>query len=141
MNIIPGVGPTLISMIIFVVNYFIIKKLFVTPYLQIENKRHELTKGLKEKAEVMQAQASQSMDSLEKKLKEVSAETKAYTNEKRQEAQDQANLLIGNTKSKALEEIKAARANVTKILEAERNKIVEKTGPLVDGIYKDILKV
>ncbi len=141
MKIIPDLWITLISLSIFLVNYFIIKKLYVAPYLKLQDKRHELTEGLKEKADVMQAQASKSMDVLEKKLKQVAAESKTYSSKKRKEAQEQANQLINSTKQNALSEIKAARENVSKIFAVEKNKIIEKTDPLVEGIYKNILKV
>ena len=141
MKIIPELWPTLISAIIFLINLFIIKKLYVGPYLELNEKRHELTEGLKEKAKTMQAQATQSMDALEKKLKEVSAETKIFTNEKRAQAQQQANNLVNDTKQKAVQDIQAARANVKKLLVAEKAKIIEKTTPLVDSIYKNVLNV
>ena len=141
MKIIPELWPTLISAIIFLINLFIIKKLYVGPYLSLNEKRHELTEGLKEKAETMQAQAVQSMDALEKKLKEVSAETKVFTDEKRKLAQEQANDLVNETKQKAVQDIKAARENVKKLLVAEKAKILEKTTPLVEGVYKNVMNI
>ena len=141
MKIIPELWPTLISAIIFLINLFIIKKLYVGPYLALNEKRHELTEGLKEKAETMQAQATQSMDALEKKLKEVTAETKVFTNEKRKQAQEQANSLVNETKQKAVQDIKAARENVKKLLVAEKAKIIEKTTPLVESVYKNVMNV
>lgn len=139
LNLIPNPPVLAVQAGIFLVNYVVIKKLFVEPYLSVRDKRERLTVGNKEeatkaigKAEVLAAEINVAISNAADGAKKERDRSRAVATEKRA-------AIVSAAEAEARSAVESIEKQIQADLRAERLKIPAVIQALSKQVYDQAL--
>jgi len=136
-NLFLGAVPTIILVLLF---YFFMRWAFFGPVMKAMAERRARIDGARAEAAAAEAGAKQEMDSYHEALRKARAEIYAEQEAARQEALDNRAKLLKAMRTRAQEEVNAAKRRIAAELEAARAEIERSTPELAGQIAQAILR-
>jgi len=136
-NLFLGAVPTIILVLLF---YFFMRWAFFGPVMKAMAERRGRIDGARAEAAAAEAGAKQEMDSYHEALRKARAEIYAEQEAARQEALDNRAKLLKAMRTRAQEEVNAAKRRIAAELEAARAEIERSTPELAGQIAQAILR-
>ena len=136
-NLFLGAVPTIILVLLF---YFFMRWAFFGPVMKAMAERRARIDGARAEAAAAEAGAKQEMDSYHEALRKARVEIYAEQEAARQEALDNRAKLLKAMRTRAQEEVNAAKKRIASELEAARAEIERSTPELAGQIAQAILR-
>jgi len=131
-----GAAPTVIVVLLF---YFFMRWAFFGPLMKAVAERNKLIEGARAEAAAAEAGAKQELDSYHDALRKARAEMYAAQEAARQEALDNRAKLLKAMRSRAQEDVNAAKKRIAAELESARTEVERSTPELASQIAQAIL--
>jgi F-type H+-transporting ATPase subunit b len=131
-----GAVPTVIVVLLF---YFFMRWAFFSPVMKAIAERNRLIEGARAEATAAEAGAKQELDSYHDALRKARAEIYAEQEAARQEALDNRAKLLKAMRSRAQEDVNAAKKRIAAELESARAEVERSTPELASQIAQAIL--
>ena len=136
-NLFLGALPTVILVLLF---YFFMRWAFFGPVMKAMDERRARIEGARAEAAAAEAGAKQEMDSYHEALRKARAEIYAEQEAARQEALDRRAKLLKAMRTRAQEEVNAAKKRIAAEVEAARTEVERSTPELAGQIAQAILR-
>jgi len=136
-NLFLGAVPTIILVLLF---YFFMRWAFFGPVMKAMAERRARIDGARAEAAAAEAGAKQEMDSYHEALRKARAEIYAEQEAARQEALDNRAKLLKAMRTRAQEEVNAAKKRIAAEFESARAQVERSTPELAGQIAQAILR-
>lgn len=136
LNLIPNSGVLVVQAGIFLANMVVVKKLIIDPYLQLKDKREEMTLGNQEAAKSLLQACQKKNEELDAQMTTVYVEAMAIRKKHKEQAEvvQQKDLL--DARHEAVDYIEKMRCELRQNLHDEREKLPVVIAKLADEVYK-----
>ncbi len=139
LNLIPDPQVLAVQVGVFLVNAVVIKKLFVEPYLRVNDRREAATIGGKDSALKMLDACETLTSEIETRLNSASDEAKRSREYTREKAQKQRTEIVKSAETEAKSVIAEVEATIKREIATERAKIPQVVSALVNEVYSQAL--
>ena len=136
LNLIPNPPVLAVQAVIFFINYLIVKKLFVAPFLKVKDRRDKLTSGNKGEATRMLAEAETLSLKINERLQATFDAAKVDREKIREAAVSKRNVLLESAEKDSRTQIEAVEVQIQRDLAQERAKIPGVVAQLTDDVYR-----
>lgn len=123
LNLTPNPTVMIIEAGVFLVNFLVVKKLLLEPYLSVSAKRKDLTEGSQNQAEHLEIENQNAIQKIQSQLSQVADETRTLRDRTIQDAKVQRDSLVHGASDEATRVIENMRQELSKELAAERSRI------------------
>ncbi|MGE0171641.1 MAG: hypothetical protein AB7T49_02600 [Oligoflexales bacterium] len=139
LNLLPNPAVLAFQSAVFLSSVVVVKKLFLTPYLKIRDRKFAATQGTQESALRYVSENETMAANLEGKLDSTRTVIRDETQKILDQAKNQRDILIKNAEQVAKSYIDETVKNLTADFNAEKAKIPELVKSMVPGLYQHLL--
>jgi len=140
LNLVPNPAVLLVQSGIFLTTLYAVKKLFITPYLSVREKRQSVTVGAHSGAEKLNADARSTQEHIDKKMSAVIEESKQTLSMTKQEINEEKNKIIEQARKESAEIVEHMRQQLTKELAEERAKVPAVVNQLTEAVFNKAMQ-
>lgn len=135
LNLNPNATVMLVQAGVFLVNFVVVKKLLLEPYLSVSAQRKQLTEGNQSQAEHLEIENQKAIHKIQAQLNQVGDETRSLRDQAIQKAKVDRDSLVHGASDEASRTIESLRQELSKELASERSRIPT----LVDQLTKEFV--
>ncbi len=135
LNLTPNPTVMAVEAVVFLVNFFAVKKLLLEPYLKVNAQRKEQTEGNQSQAEHLELENQKAIEKINVKIGQVSEESRTLREQTVQKAKLDRDSQVQGASDEASRTIESLRQELAKELAAERARIPG----LVDQLTKEFV--
>jgi len=135
------IDPTmLIQMVLFFIAFLVLKKILFKPVLAVLEERRQRTSKMREEAEDLRAEASDTLADYERRLEEVRAEANAEKQKMKAAAWDAEQKMLANVSSQAADMVEKSRQEIEKDTEKLKSELTKEIDTYAYSIASRILE-
>lgn len=135
LNLTPNAPVMIIEAGVFLVNFLVVKKLLLEPYLGVSAKRKAQTEGNQSQAEHLEIENQKAIEGIQSRLNKVADETRSLRDQTIQKAKVERDTAVHAASDEASRTIESMRQELSKELASERSRIPN----LVDQLTKEFV--
>ena len=139
LNLQPNLQLMLAQAAVFAANFYVVKKLFVSPYLKIKEKRDLFTTGRIKSSEISIKECRDLEFQIEERLKNSREEVVVFCEKEKQEAIKQKNVVLTKAKEEAEKVLQKMRLEIQEKVKQENEKIASLAKPLADEVFQKVI--
>lgn len=136
LNLTPNPTVMVIEAGVFLVNFLVVKKLLLEPYLSVNAKRKQLTEGNQNQAEHLEIENQQSAQKIKSQLGLVADESRALREQAVQKAKSKRDSIVNSASEEASKTIESMRQEIKRELASEQARIPA----LVERLTKEFVQ-
>lgn len=136
LNLTPNPTVMVIEAGVFLVNFWVVKKLLLEPYLGVSAKRKQFTEGNQNQAEHLEKENLQSAQNIQSQLGLVADESRALRDQTVQEAKSKRDQIVNSASEEASKTVEAMRQELSRELTSEQARIPA----LVERLTKEFVQ-
>ena len=136
LNLTPNPTVMVIEAGVFLVNFLVVKKLLLEPYLSVNAKRKQLTEGNQNQAEHLEIENQQSAQKIKSQLGLVADESRALREQAVQNAKSKRDSIVNSASEQASKTIESMRQELSRELASEQARIPA----LVERLTKEFVQ-
>jgi len=138
LNLIPNPAVLGAQAGIFVATIFVVKKLFLEPYLKVRDQRAAVTTGSQNESEQMLARCEEIAKKISDQIKDVGFEVAKIRDAKRQVANTEKDQIVKSAEQAAKNELAQLQKQIRDEIQSERSKIDASVKKLSDELFKQV---
>lgn len=123
LNLTPNPTVMVIEAGVFLVNFLVVKKLLLEPYLAVNAQRKQLTEGNQNQAEHLEIENQQSAQKIKSQLGLVADESRALREQAVQKAKSKRDSIVNSASEQASKTIESMRQELSRELASEQASI------------------
>lgn len=136
LNLVPNPTVLAVQAGLFLVNCFVVKKLYVEPYLRVRDRREALTVGSKDEAVRALSESDALAQKIEARISAAMLEAKAERERIRQVALANRDTLVADATAESRRNVEAVERQIQQEVAGERLKIPQIVASLTAEVYK-----
>jgi F0F1-type ATP synthase membrane subunit b/b' len=125
----------------FLVNFYVIRKFFLQPYLRVADKRQTLTTGNQEEAQILAQKNQEAMATVSEKLGAAREEATKIRAQLTEEADRKKDAILSRADQEAKQIIESVQQEIQKELTEEEAKIPAIVADLTEDVYQKTVYV
>lgn len=136
LNLVPNPPVLAVQAVIFLTGLFVVKKLFVQPYLELRDKREKLTVGSKDEAQKLLLETERVSQDIAAKLNAAITEAKQAREKTRDAALQKRQTALSAAEGDSKKLVQEVETQIKQDLAAEKAKVPAVVKSLTDEVYK-----
>ncbi len=123
LNLTPNPTVMVIEAGVFLVNFFVVKKMLLEPYISVSEKRKQMTEGNQSQAEHLELENQKAAEQIQSRLVQVVDESRTVSKQTVEQAKAKRDELVHAASTEASSTIERLRSELKKELDAERARV------------------